>query len=57
MENHSCKSRLAIVLPSLNPDEKFGMVVDGLLESGFENIVIVDDGSKDATLHNLRKSF
>ena len=45
MENNSCKSRLAIVLPSLNPDEKFSTVVDGLLESGFENIVIVDDGS------------
>ena len=36
MENNLCKSRLAIVLPSLNPDEKFGAVVGGLLESGFE---------------------
>ena len=51
MENLSCKSRLAIVLPSLNPDEKFGAVVDGLLESGFENIAIVDDGSKDDEQH------
>ena len=47
METCSCKSRLAIVLPSLNPDEKFGMVVNGLLESGFEKIVIVDDGSTE----------
>ena len=36
---------MAIVLPSLNPDEKFGAVVDGLVASGFAHIVIVDDGS------------
>ena len=47
----SCKSQLAIVLPSLNPDEKFGAVVDGLLKSGFENIVIVDDGSEEHEQH------
>ena len=40
-----CQKELAIVLPSLNPDKKFSAVVEGLLESGFENIVIVDDGS------------
>lgn len=40
-----CQERLAIVLPSLNPDEKFSRVVDGLIEKGFQNIVIVDDGS------------
>lgn len=42
-----CQKQLAIVLPSLNPDKKFLRVVDGLLESGFENIVIVDDGSNE----------
>ena len=47
----SCKNELAIVLPSLNPDEKFGAVVDGLLESGFEKIIIVDDGSRDDEQH------
>jgi len=44
-EKEKCKAELAIVLPSLNPDEKFGAVLDGLLSSGFENIVIVNDGS------------
>lgn len=38
---------LAIVLPSLNPDRKFAAVVDGLLDAGFEEIVIVDDGSDE----------
>ena len=42
-----CLSRTAIVLPSLDPDKKFGGVVNELVEAGFENIVIVDDGSSD----------
>ena len=46
-EKLSCQENLAIVLPSLNPDEKFGAVVDGLVDQGFEHIVIVDDGSDD----------
>ena len=36
---------IAVVLPSLDPDYKFSGVVEGLLEKGFKNIVIVDDGS------------
>lgn len=45
MSNHECTEKLAIVLPSLDPDAKFSKVVDGLVESGFKTIVIVDDGS------------
>ena len=44
----TCQDQVAIVLPSLNPDEKFDRVVDGLLENGFSRIVIVDDGSDEA---------
>ena len=40
-----CRETCVIVLPSLNPNHKFDKVVDGLLESGFRHIVIVDDGS------------
>ena len=40
-----CLRTVAVVLPSLNPDRKFAAVVDGLVEAGFQNIVIVDDGS------------
>lgn len=46
-----CRERLAIVLPSLNPDAKFTTVVDGLIEKGFKSIVIVDDGSRDDEQH------
>jgi len=35
------------VVPSLNPDEKFLRVVQGLVEAGFESIILVDDGSRE----------
>lgn len=44
-EKKNCRERLAIVLPSLDPDYKFNAVVKGLVEDGFQHIVIVDDGS------------
>ena len=47
-EDKECCKELAIILPSLNPDKKFSAVVEGLLASGFEHIVIVDDGSDAA---------
>lgn len=45
MPEQNVRNGLAIILPSLDPDEKFSAVVKGLVEYGFENIVIVDDGS------------
>lgn len=42
---------LAIILPSLDPDEKFSGVVKGLVEAGFKHIVVVDDGSKEENKH------
>ncbi len=45
MSETNCLERVAIVLPSLDPDAKFGKVVRELVEAGFTNIVIVDDGS------------
>ena len=42
---NDCTERCVIVLPSLNPNEKFDCVLDGLLEAGFQHIIIVDDGS------------
>ncbi|MCF0134925.1 MAG: bifunctional glycosyltransferase family 2/GtrA family protein [Lachnospiraceae bacterium] len=43
--------KVTAVLPSLNPDEKLAGVVDGLLEAGFENIVLVNDGSAPEYQH------
>lgn len=39
------RTDVTIVLPSLNPDEKFLGVVQGLVEAGFRDVVIVNDGS------------
>ncbi len=47
MADNRCLDRVAIVLPSLDPDAKFGRVVEELVQAGFKNIVIVDDGSDD----------
>ncbi len=51
MEKLECLKRCAIVLPSLDPDGKFGKVVEGLINKGFEHIVIVNDGSSKDNLH------
>ncbi len=40
----------AVVLPSLNPDERLVTVVSGLIGSGFKNIVVVNDGSDEEKL-------
>ncbi|MBQ6465361.1 MAG: glycosyltransferase family 2 protein [Oscillospiraceae bacterium] len=47
-EQRNCQAAVAIVLPSLDPDYKFEGVVKGLVDAGFQHIVIVDDGSDDA---------
>ena len=44
-------SKISVVLPSLDPDEKLIAVVDGLLEHGFSDIILVNDGSKPENLH------
>ena len=44
-------SNISVVLPSLDPDEKLIAVVDGLLEHGFSDIILVNDGSKAENLH------
>ena len=44
-------SKITVVLPSLDPDEKLIRVVDGLLEYGFSDIILVNDGSKQENLH------
>jgi len=38
---------ITIIVPSLNPDEKLIGTLDGILDKGFRNIVVVDDGSDD----------
>lgn len=44
-------SKISVVLPSLDPDEKLVAVIDGLLQYGFSDIILVNDGSKQENLH------
>ncbi len=50
-EKLKCLEKVAIVLPSLDPDKKFALVLEGLLNKGFKHIVIVNDGSSAENLH------
>ena len=40
------KKNIAIVIPALNPDEKMVKTVKDIKQAGFENIILVDDGSE-----------
>ena len=42
--------KITVILPSLNPDEKMVNTVIGLKEHGFDDIVVVNDGSDEAHL-------
>jgi polyprenyl-phospho-N-acetylgalactosaminyl synthase len=44
-----------IVIPAYNEENTIEKVIDSLFLEGYENIVVVDDGSKDQT-YNLAKS-
>ena len=49
-------SKISVVLPSLDPDEKLVAVIDGLLEYGFSDIILVNDGSKPENLHYFEEA-
>ena len=44
-------SKISVVLPSLDPDEKLLGTVRGLIKQGFSDIILVNDGSKPENLH------
>ena len=44
-------NNITIILPSLDPDEKLPGVIEGLLEVGFRDILLINDGSKPENLH------
>ena len=44
-------NNVCVILPSLDPDEKLLTVIDGLLQYGFTDIILVNDGSKEKNLH------
>jgi glycosyltransferase involved in cell wall biosynthesis len=49
-------NRITVVLPSLDPDAKLLTVIDGLLEYGFTDIVLVNDGSNPENMHYFEEA-
>ena len=42
---------ISVILPSLDPEEKLPGVIEGLLDVGFRDILLINDGSKPENLH------
>lgn len=43
--------RVSIILPSYNPGEKLPEAIKTLTEAGFDDIIVVNDGSRDECIH------
>lgn len=46
-------ANVTVVIPSLNPDEKLSGVVQDLLSLGFEDIILINDGSGEEHVKNF----
>ena len=49
-----------VIIPSLNPDEKLAKTAAGMIEKGFTDVILVDDGSDEAhrgEFAKIRDSF
>ncbi len=49
----NAQKRITVIVPSLNPDEKLMKVIKGLEELGFDDIIVVNDGSRAENLCNF----
>lgn len=47
---------IAIIMPVLDPDHKMTDFLDSLLEAGFKDVVIINDGSHEETLHYFEEA-
>ena len=48
--------RVVAIIPALNEEEAIGPVVEGLAKAGVSGILVVDNGSTDATAERARKA-
>lgn len=49
------KQSIAVIIPALDPDERMVTLVHDLHETGFENIILVDDGSAIANRKHFKE--
>lgn len=43
------------VIPAYNPDKKFLVVIEGLVQAGFKHIIVVNDGTEEKYIHLFDK--
>jgi glycosyltransferase involved in cell wall biosynthesis len=48
------RPRVVVIIPALNEEEAIGPVVEGLSRVGLSDVVVVDNGSTDATTERAR---
>lgn len=53
MDTKELNQKIPIVIPSYEPDEKLCMLLGNLKNAGFEEIVVVDDGSQGSEYQNI----
>lgn len=56
MEKDKARWELPIIIPSYEPDEKLPGLLKELKGAGFQNIVLVDDGSGEAYAHLFKEA-
>lgn len=49
------KSNVVIIIPSYNEGRRIELVVKSILEKGYNNIVVIDDGSTDHSIELIKK--
>ncbi len=56
MAGNITKFDIPIIIPSYEPDEKLPVLLKKLKDTGFQNIVLVDDGSGEAYIHYFEEA-
>ena len=46
---------ITAIIPAYNPDKKFHVVIDGLVQAGFKHIIVVNDGTDTKYLNLFEK--
>lgn len=54
--NETEKSKVFIVIPAFNEGSVIGDVINGIKNAGYENILVINDGSRDNTEHAARNA-
>jgi len=51
------KEEIYIIIPAKDEEKSIGLVINKVQEEGFENIIVVNDGSEDDTTSIIPQIF